>query len=244
LKKIPLQGDIKMKNVSYIYSGTTQTVLSGINIDIKPRQLVAFTGTSGCGKSTLLKLLLGFQSPNSGFVMYDDYPVSQLNLRALRKQFGVVLQNAKLTTGSIRDNIMSVNTHLSDDEIWKAAEVACIADEIRQMPMGLNTIISASDNIVSRGQAQRILIAKAVAGQPKILFFDEATSALDTITQSKIMRNIEQMEITRVLIAHRLSSIKHANIIFVIHEGRVVEQGDFDTLLTQQGVFYHLMNHG
>ena len=244
LKKIKLRGQLQTQHLRFTYPGTNQPVLQDISFNIDPGQFVAFVGQSGSGKSTLLKLLLGFAKPTSGLLLYDGYPITQLNLRALRRQFGVVLQSAKLINGSIKENILGVQGESEDEEtLWRSATAACIAEEIHQMPMGMHTVISGSEDIISRGQAQRILIARAIASNPKILFFDEATSALDTITQNKIMKNIEEMGITRVVIAHRLSTIKNADKIFAIHNGKIVETGDFASLVDSKGYFYSLVQH-
>ena len=243
LKKIQLSGGIKARELRYIYPQTTEPVLKNINFDISPGEFVAFAGSSGCGKSTLLKLLLGFNTPNSGLLMYDNHLITQLNLRSLRKQFGVVLQNAKLISGNIKKNIQGANEQVSENDLWQAAETACIADEIQQMPMGMQTVISSSDTILSKGQAQRVLIARALINKPKILFFDEATSALDTITQATIMKNIEEMGITRIVIAHRLSTIKHADTIFVVDQNQIIEQGNFQSLIKNKGKFHQLVAH-
>lgn len=243
LKKWELTGSISAHDVNFTYPNTDQPVLKKINFAVSPGEMVSIVGPSGCGKSTLLAILLGFEKPQSGCVMYDGQPLSELNLRALRNQFGVVLQGSKLVSGSIKENIIGHHSAMSEEELWRIAKAACILDDIQKMPMGFHTMVSALDGQVSGGQVQRILIAKALAKKPKILFLDEATSALDSITQAQVMKNIESLGITRIVLAHRLSTIKQADKILVLQDGAVVESGDFNSLIELKGLFFNLIRH-
>src|SRR5690606_15316392 len=178
---------------------------------------------SGCGKSTLLRLLLGFEVPNGGRVLLDGKDISELDLPAVRRQMGVVLQNSRPLAGSLYENIVGAsNRGLSD--AWEAARKAGLAEEIQQIPMGMHTNLTQSGSL-SGGQMQRLLIARAIVNQPRILILDEATSALDNRVQAEITNNLDRLSITRIVVAHRLSTVAQANRIYVMEQGRIVEQG-------------------
>jgi ATP-binding cassette subfamily C protein len=201
-----LSGNIEVSHVSFRYSEDTPLVLNDISLHIRPGDFVALVGASGSGKSTLLRLLLGFDIPESGEVFYDGQALSGLDLRAIRQQIGVVLQNARIMSGDIYTNIVSSSSHLTLDDAWNAAAMAGFDGDIREMPMGMQTIISEGGGNLSGGQRQRLLIARALANKPRILFFDEATSALDNQTQEIVSCSLENLRVTRVVIAHRLST--------------------------------------
>ncbi len=214
-------------------------VLNNINLEAKAGEFIAIVGPSGGGKSTLFRLLLGFEQPQSGKILYDGQDLAQLDLQAVRQQLGVVLQNGKVVYGSIYDNI-SCGGLVPSEVAWEAAHQASIADDIEQMPMGMHTVVSEGGNNLSVGQRQRLLIARALIRQPKILLFDEATSALDNQTQSIVTRSLEKLNVTRIIIAHRLSTIRNADRIYVISGGRIVQTGAFHELLEQDGLFKRL----
>jgi ABC-type bacteriocin/lantibiotic exporter with double-glycine peptidase domain len=201
---------------------------------------VALIGPSGGGKSTLLRLLLGFETPSAGKVLYDGQDLATLDVLAVRRQLGVVLQNGRVTAGSIFENIGG-GSLISLDEAWAAAEDAGFADDVREMGMGLHTIVSEGGTNLSGGQRQRLLIARALATRPRLLFLDEATSALDNRTQAIVARSLERLRVTRVVIAHRLSTIRRADRIYVLDGGRMIEQGSFAELVQNERLFARMM---
>jgi ATP-binding cassette subfamily C protein len=235
-----LSGSIDVQNVTFRYSQGLAAVLKNISLSIKPGEFVAFVGASGCGKSTLMKLLLGFETPESGCIRFDGQDLASLDCKKVRRQFGVVLQNGKLLSGDIYTNIAAAVADLPMKKAWKAAEAAGIAEDIREMPMGMFTQVSDGAANLSGGQRQRILIARAIARNPRILLFDEATSALDNKTQKAVSESIEKLKITRVVIAHRLSTIKNADRIFVFADGKIEQVGTYDELMATEGTFYKL----
>ena len=236
-----VSGGIELSNVSFRYEDHSPLVVNDLSLKIKPGQYVAVVGKTGCGKSTLLRLLLGFEKPQKGAIYYDGRDINTLDLKSLRKRIGVVTQNGKLFQGDIYSNIVISAPYLSVDDAWKAAEIADIADDIRAMPMGMHTIISEGAGGISGGQKQRLMIARAVAPNPKILMFDEATSALDNITQKKVSEALDSLKCTRIVIAHRLSTIKQCDRIIVLDGGKIVEDGNYDQLINQKGYFYELV---
>ena len=197
-------------------------------------------GPSGSGKSTILRLLLGFESPTSGTVLYDGQDLAELEVSAVRRQCGVVLQNGALLAGNIKTNIIGSSSHTVDDA-WEAARMAGIADDIANMPMGMNTVLSEGTNTLSGGQRQRIMIARALVSRPRIVFFDEATSALDNPTQKVVAESTRRLNATRVVIAHRLTTVAEADKIVVLDRGRVVQHGRYAELLADRdGLFARL----
>ena len=236
-----IRGGIEINNVSFRYSPKSPKVLDKISFRVKAGEYVAIVGKSGCGKSTLMRLLLGFETPESGVIYYDNNDIKTLNLRALRRNIGCVMQNSRLFPGSIYDNIVISAPHLSESDAWEAAEMAGIADDIRNMPMKMHTMISEGAGTISGGQRQRIIIARAIAPKPKILLFDEATSALDNITQRIVSESLDGLKCTRVVIAHRLSTVRHCERILVIDGGKIAESGTYDELMNHKGLFASLV---
>ena len=202
---------------------------------------VAIVGKTGCGKSTLMRILLGFEQPQRGAVYYDGKDLATLDIRSVRKKIGTVMQSGKLFSGDIFANISIAAPNLTLEEAWEAAEIAGMADDIRDMPMGMFTMLSEGEGGVSGGQRQRLMIARAVAPKPKILMFDEATSALDNLTQKKVSDALDKLKCTRVVIAHRLSTIKNCDRIVVLDGGKIVEDGTYDELIRQKGLFSELV---
>lgn len=231
-----LQGLVELNHVTFGYLKNVKPVLEDLNISILPGQFVGIVGPSGGGKSTVLRLLLGFEEPGQGAVYYDGHNLADLDLQSLRQQLGVVLQNGRLVSGSIFENI-SGSIPLTRDEAWRAARLAGLAEDIEAMPMGMQTFVSEGGATLSGGQRQRLLIARALARKPKILLFDEATSSVDNRTQESISENIDKLNLTRVVVAHRLSTIKNADMIYVLENGKVVEAGNFDQLMAENGLF-------
>lgn len=236
-----LSGGIEMNNVSFRYSENMPLIIDNLSLKIRPGQYVAIVGKTGCGKSTLMRLLLGFEHPQKGAIYYDGKDLERIDLRSLRRRVGVVMQNGKLFQGDIYSNIVISAPWLSQDEAWEAAELAGIADDIRMMPMGMNTIISEGSGGISGGQRQRLMIARAVAPKPKILMFDEATSALDNMTQKKVSESLDALKCTRIVIAHRLSTIKQCDRIIVLDHGKIIEDGKYDELIAKNGFFAELV---
>ena len=236
-----ISGSVEMDHISFRYGEGLPLVIDDMSIKIKPGEYVAIVGKTGCGKSTLMRLLLGFEKPEKGTVRYDGKDINSLDLPSLRKKIGTVMQNAGLFQGDIYSNIVITAPELTLDAAWEAAEKAGIADDIRAMPMGMNTIIAEGQGGISGGQRQRLMIARAIAPKPKLLMFDEATSALDNRTQKQVSDALDSMGCTRIVIAHRLSTIKHCDRILVIDEGRIAEDGTYDELIAKNGYFAELV---
>ena len=220
-----LKGNIELSNVYFRYNETMPYIVNGMSLKIKAGEYIAIVGTTGCGKSTLLRLLLGFETPERGAVYFDGKDISKLDLRSLRRRIGVVTQNGNLFQGDIYSNIVISAPQLGIDDAWEAAEIAGIADDIRAMPMGMQTIISEGQGGISGGQKQRLMIARAIAPKPKILMLDEATSALDNKTQKQVSDALDKLKCTRIVIAHRLSTIKNCDRILVLDKGNIMEDG-------------------
>lgn len=235
-----LTGEVSVSHLSFAYTADGPDILKDLNFTIKPGTTVAIVGRSGCGKSTLVRLLLGFEQPKTGSVTYDGQNLVALSLPSVRSQMGIVLQNGQLMTGDIYTNIIGTS-NLTQREAWQAAEAAGVAEDIRRMPMGMQTIISEGSSNISGGQKQRILIARALAGNPRFIIFDEATSALDNRTQAIVTRSLEALHATRIVVAHRLSTIRGADRILVMDAGKIVEDGSFDELVAQNGLFAALV---
>jgi ABC-type bacteriocin/lantibiotic exporter with double-glycine peptidase domain len=235
-----LSGRIEISHLTFGYVETGAPTLDDISLTIEPGQFVAFVGPSGSGKSTLMKLLLGFERARSGGIFYDGQDLKRLDIRAVRRQIGTVLQTGRLMPGTLFDNILGVASG-TNEQAWEAARWAGLAEDIEAMPMGMHTMLTDGGSMLSGGQTQRLLIARALVGNPRLIFFDEATSALDNSTQATVMQSLERMAVTRVVIAHRLSTIRHADRIFVLHAGRIVQQGKYDELASSPGLFADLI---
>ncbi|WP_404963044.1 NHLP bacteriocin export ABC transporter permease/ATPase subunit [Streptomyces sp. 147326] len=237
-----LTGAIEAKNLSYRYADDGPLVLDDVDFRVRPGEFVAIVGASGCGKSTLLRLLIGFDKPVSGSVLYDGQDLAALDQAAVRRQCGVVLQNAQPFTGSILDCICGAGT-FSPEEAWEAAAMAGLAEDIKAMPMGMHTMLSDGGGTVSGGQRQRLMIAQALIRKPRILFFDEATSALDNEAQRVVIESTRALHATRIVIAHRLSTIMDADRVIAMSEGRIVQQGPPAELLADTAGLFHTLVH-
>lgn len=235
-----LTGAVRVDHLSFSYGGSGRNVLNDISFSIRPGEYVGIVGSSGCGKSTLLKLLLGFETPVSGTITYDGRDLKKLDKSAFRKQLGVVLQEGRLIAGSIYENIVLTSPGASIQEVEAVVDAVGLREDLQQMPMGLHTVLSETSGTISGGQMQRILIARAIISHPSILIFDEATSALDNLTQAAVSRNLDRMQITRIVVAHRLSTIRNCDRILVMDGGRIVEEGNYDTLMEKRGMFWQL----
>ena len=236
-----LKGGIELSNVYFRYNDTMPYVVDGMSIRIKAGEYIAIVGKTGCGKSTLVRLLLGFETPERGAIYYDGKDMTKLDLRSLRRRIGTVTQDGSLFQGDIYSNIVISAPNLGLQEAWEAAELAGIADDIRAMPMGMQTIIAEGAGGISGGQKQRLMIARAVAPKPKILIFDEATSALDNRTQKQVSDALDKLKCTRIVIAHRLSTIKNCDRILVLDKGHILEDGTYEELIAKNGYFAELV---
>ena len=232
-----LLGSVEMSHVSFRYIKDGPLVIDDLSLKINQGEYVAIVGPSGCGKSTLMRLLLGFEKPDSGGIFYDGKSLDKIDLPSLRRKIGTVMQNGGLFNDSIFANIAICAPELTMQEAWDAAEIACIADDIREMPMGMHTMISEGQGGISGGQKQRLMIARAIAPRPAILYFDEATSALDNIAQKKVINALDGLHCTRVVIAHRLSTIRSCNRILYLDGGRIREEGTYEELMAKNGLF-------
>ncbi|MES4891863.1 NHLP bacteriocin export ABC transporter permease/ATPase subunit [Streptomyces sp. NPDC096012] len=225
----PLSGAVEVRRLSFRYADDGPLVLDDVSFTVRPGEFVAVVGPSGCGKSTLLRLLIGFDRPVSGSVLYDGQDLAALDQSAVRRQCGVVLQHAQPFTGSIMDVICGTEPY-TPEEAMAAAELAGLAEDIKRMPMGLHTIV-AGNGAISGGQRQRLMIAQALIRRPRVLFFDEATSALDNDTQRTVIDSTRKLNATRIVIAHRLSTVLDADRVVVMEDGKVVQQGTPSELL-------------
>ncbi len=235
-----LTGEIEVNNVTFAYDETSGTILQDLSLHIRAGEYIGIVGSSGSGKSTLLKLLLGFEKPSVGRIYYDGKDIDSIDKRELRKRFGVVLQDGKLISGSIYDNITITAPGAKMEQVLKVIKDVGLEDDISRMPMGLHTVLSENSDTISGGQQQRILIARAIVGNPSIIYFDEATSALDNVTQAMVCGTLEKLKATRVVIAHRLSTVMNCDRILVLEKGTLVEEGSYQELMDRKGRFYEL----
>ena len=236
-----LKGDIELSHVSFRYNDDSPFIFNDFSLRIKPNDYIAIVGKTGCGKSTLVRLLLGFEKPTKGTVSFDRRDLNTVDLKSLRNRIGTVMQDSKMFRGDIYSNIVIAAPWVDMDGAWKAAKIASIDEDIKEMPMGMQTVISEGQGGISGGQRQRLAIARAVVNKPSVIIFDEATSALDNLTQKKVADAIDQLKCTRIIIAHRLSTIKNCKRIIVIDNGHIVEDGTYDELLKQDGLFSELI---
>lgn len=235
-----LSGRLSLDHVTFRYREDGPLILDDVSIEAEPGQFVAIVGPSGSGKSTVFRLLLGFETPISGTIYYDGQDLAGLNIQAVRRQLGVVLQNVRISSAPIFDNI-TCGALVTLDEAWEAARMAGFAEDIEKMPMGMHTVISEGGSNLSGGQRQRLLIARSLVLKPKVILMDEATSALDNRTQAIVTESLDRLNATRIVIAHRLSTIRNADRIYVVEAGRVVQVGTFDELVNQEGLFARLV---
>lgn len=231
-----LSGKIELNQVTFGYESSSIPAIIDLTLKIEPGEFVAVIGPSGSGKTTLAKLLLGFWAPQSGSLFYDNRDLRSLNLRSVRQQIGTVLQDGELMHGTILQNIIGMSKRTIEDA-WNAASTAALADDIKKMPMQMHTMISEGAKTISGGQKQRILLARALVNKPNVLILDEATSALDNHTQTEVQQNLDELTITRVVIAHRLSTVINADRVVVLREGRIVQQGKPSDVMREEGYF-------
>ena len=234
-----LKGELSVNDVVFRYEPGGPAVLDGVSFHVSPGEHVAIVGPSGCGKTTLMRILIGLEDPESGFISTDGKDLATLDRPSLRRQIGCVLQSSTLLPGPLKLNV-DMGRQLSTTEIWRALDAAAVGDDVRALGMGLDTPANDSGGSLSGGQRQRVLIARALAGEPKMLILDEATSALDNVTQSMVVASIEQLRLTRIVVAHRLSTIRNADRIIVLAGGKVVQEGTFEELMAIPGDFREL----
>ncbi|MCR5237225.1 MAG: NHLP bacteriocin export ABC transporter permease/ATPase subunit [Lachnospiraceae bacterium] len=235
-----IEGEIEISSVTFGYDKEQEPVLRDFTLHVEPGENVGIVGSSGCGKSTLLKLLLGFEKPQIGKIYYDNQDIDGLDKRELRKKFGVVLQDGGLISGSIYENITITAPGVKMERVDETVRDVGLEDDIKGMPMGLHTVVSEEAGTISGGQRQRILIARAIVGKPKVIFLDEATSALDNATQSQVVNTLERLNATKIVIAHRISTVMNCDRIIVMDKGRIKESGNYHELMEQKGLFYEL----
>ncbi|MYC29522.1 MAG: NHLP bacteriocin export ABC transporter permease/ATPase subunit [Chloroflexi bacterium] len=234
---IDLKGEVRVDHVTFRYTEDGPMILQDVSIHARPGEFIALVGESGSGKSTLLRLALGLESPQSGVVYYDGHDLARVNRQSVRDGVGMVVQNASLRPQTILDNIIGTGNDLTVEDAWRAARLASVDSDIAEMPMGMYTVTSEGSSAFSGGQTQRIMLAAALVRSPSVLLLDEATNWLDNATQSKVMDEIENLSVTRIVSAHRLSTIQRATRIYVLERGRVIQQGAFEDLKEQDGVF-------
>jgi NHLM bacteriocin system ABC transporter ATP-binding protein len=235
-----LTGEVELIDITFCYHANDAPVLEGFNLRVTSGEFLAVVGPSGSGKSTVLRLILGFETPQAGSVLFNGHDLATLDPQAVRRQLGVVLQDGRLFAGSIRENI-SGSGHYNLQQVWEAARLAGIEDDIDMLPMGMSTMLPPGGGTLSVGQRQRLLIARALIHRPRLILFDEATSALDNRTQEIVTASTRQLAATRIVLAHRLSTIRDADRIIVMDHGRIVQEGRFSDLIGQpNGLFYRL----
>ena len=236
-----LGGDVLFDHVSFRYDPDGPLILDDVSIHARPGELVAIAGESGAGKSTLFRLALGLDRPSAGAVYYDGRDLEHLNVKQVRWKIGAVPQDVRLHPQDLLDNIVADHEDTTLDEAWEAARTAGVEREIRAMPMGMLAPVGASGAVTSGGESQRIAIARALVRNPRILLLDEATNWLDNENQSRVMANLADLTSTRIVIAHRLSTLRHADRIYVMRAGKVVQEGTFAELSGTDGVFRDLV---
>jgi NHLM bacteriocin system ABC transporter ATP-binding protein len=234
-----LNGRIEFADVTFRYPNTQTPVLQNLSFEVEPGQFVAIVGPSGSGKSTILRLLVGFESPEEGDILYDGKPLSSLDVVGVRRQLGVVLQNGRVQPVSMLENIGG-GRPITLNDAWDAARKAGLEDDIKNMPMGMHTGLTDGGSTLSGGQRQRLMIARALASRPRMLLLDEATSALDNRTQAIVTETVSRLSLTRIIIAHRLSTIASVDRVLVIDHGRIVQDGSFKELMETPGLFREL----
>ena len=236
-----LGGEILFDHVSFRYDPDGPLILDDVTIRAGPGEFVAIAGESGAGKSTLFRLALGIDRPSAGAVYYDGRDLRHLNLKQVRRKIGAVPQSVGLHPQDLWDNLVSHHEKVANKEVWSAVRIAEIEKQIKGMPMGMMTMVGTSGAVLSGGESQRVTIARSVIGAPRIMLFDEATNWLDNESQAKVMQNLTALTSTRIVIAHRLSTLEQADRIYVMQAGKVVQSGSFKELMEDDGVFRELV---
>jgi len=236
-----LRGQVAVRKLSFKYGDQAPLVVQDVSLDITPGMSIALVGPSGSGKSTLLNLLAGLHKPVAGDVIYDGRPLHDMDIRAVRQQIGVVPQHPFIFGGTLRENVALTAPGAKLDRIMAACKVAGLHDDIAEMPMGYDTVVSDGGGSLSGGQRQRVAIARAVIRNPSLMLLDEATSALDNSTEKRVIENLERLRCTRITVAHRLSTVRDADLIVVMDKGRIIEQGNHHQLLAAGGLYARLV---
>ena len=233
-----ISGAVDIRGLKFRYNSETPYIFDGLDLHVNPGDYLALVGPSGCGKSTLVRLMMGFEKAESGSIFYDMYDLESMNKQSFR-QFcvSICLQHGQMLEGTILDNILFNASWLTEEDAWEAARMVALDEDIRRMPDGMNTRISLEGEGVSGGQRQRILLARAIIRKPSIIFLDEATSALDNISQHIVSENLAKMGCTRIVIAHRTSTLRACNRIIVLAGGKVADEGTYDELMSREGYF-------
>ncbi|MYB52534.1 MAG: ATP-binding cassette domain-containing protein [Acidobacteriia bacterium] len=236
-----LGGELLFDRISFGYGPEGPLVLDDVTIRARPGEFVAIAGESGAGKSTLFRLALGIDRPTTGAVYYDGRDLRHLNLKQVRRKIGVVPQSVGLHPLDLWDNLVGHHDEVANKDVWAAVRIAEVENEIKSMPMGMMTMVGTSGAVLSGGESQRVTIARSVIGRPRIMLLDEATNWLDNESQAKVMRNLTDLTATRIVIAHRLSTLEQADRIYVLQAGKVVQSGSFSELMEVDGVFKELV---
>jgi len=236
-----LRGHVAVRKLSFKYGDQAPLVVQDVSLDISPGMSVALVGPSGSGKSTLLNILAGLYKPVTGEVHYDGRPLHDMDVRAVRQQIGIVPQHPFIFGGTLRENVALTAPGAQLDRVTAACKVSCLHDDITEMPMGYDTVISDGGGSLSGGQRQRVAIARAVIRNPSLMLLDEATSALDNSTEKRVIENLERQRCTRITVAHRLSTVRNADLIVVMDKGRIIEQGNHHQLLATNGLYARLV---
>lgn len=236
-----VSGDISIENITFRYDEQSPFIFEDFSLKIKKGQYVAIVGKTGCGKSTIVRLMLGFEKPERGAVSIDGRNLNSVDINSVRRHIGTVIQNGKLFQGTIFENVTVAAPQAGEEEVWRALRIAGLEEDVKRMPMGINTVISEGQGGVSGGQKQRLMIARAIVGKPNVLILDEATAALDNITQKQVSDALSELKCTRIVIAHRLSTIKECDRIVVIDDGKIVQDGTYDELISEDGFFAELV---
>jgi ABC-type bacteriocin/lantibiotic exporter with double-glycine peptidase domain len=236
-----LRGHVSVRNLSFKYGEQAPLVVQNVSLDIPPGTAVALVGPSGSGKSTLLNLLSGMYKPVSGEVTYDGRQLHDMDVRAVRQQIGIVPQHPFIFGGTIRENVALTSPGATLDRISAACKVSCFHEDVSEMPMQYDTVVSDGGGSLSGGQRQRVAIARAVIRNPALMLLDEATSALDNATEAKVIANLERQRCTRITVAHRLSTVRNADLIVVMDKGKIVETGNHHQLVASGGLYSRLL---
>ena len=236
-------GSLSCSKLTFSYNEEDRPVIDKVSFDVAPGEYVGIVGSSGCGKSTLLKLLLGMETPQKGSIFYGSSLLEKTDRRSILRHIGIVMQDDSLIPGTLRQNLALTSNVVTEEDMWAALEAVGIADLIRSYSYGLDTNLSSFSAGMSKGQMQRILIARAIISRPRMLILDEATSALDNINQKQIKTILDRMDCTRILVAHRLSTIRDCDKILVMDKGRIVEQGSYEELMQRDGLFKELSKY-
>jgi ABC-type bacteriocin/lantibiotic exporter with double-glycine peptidase domain len=237
-----LSGNVTLDRVSFRYGPLAPYVVQDLSAQVHPGQFIAIVGRSGAGKTTLAHLLIGLYRPTAGKILFDGVELSELDLRSVRQQIGIVTQTHHLFGATIRENIALSDPSLPLSAVMEAAKLADIHDDIMAMPLGYHSVLVDRGASISGGQRQRLALARALVRKPAILLLDEATSALDAVSESRIHRALGELKCTRIVIAHRLSTVRRANLILVMAEGRLAEAGSHEDLLAAGGLYAQLVS--